>query len=241
MKQLFHDLERLIVVEEQIPALQQECNNLKDAVNEAASNVVITKWEVNALENPGFFTRLMGRLEEKKQKAWTAYRSAVAEKENADRAYQEKTDQLTALQNELSQLLPARERYSLEKESLRAIDPEEFGRMEMHWAAIEGVSSAWKILSYLQEAQKWMRVDAVRTRVSGDNRKMEFLQLAEQEVHRLSAFVAVFPESEVSPGNYIRQPEFYITGVSSEYRQLDKLELAMNQVRSVRDQLKTFL
>lgn len=234
MEALFRDLERLVAAENLRPGLEAECKKLKERLPTLQLEVARTKHDVYALEKPSLFTRLLGKVDKKKEKAWTAYRAAVTARDRILLEYKEKQTVLDTLNQEIQSLLPARECYANGKGSFPL-------ELEQHLACVSGISAANRILSYLNDARKWMRRDAVLTGVSEGNRKMELLGLAEDAVPLLQEAVATFPEDNLTVGSYIRQPEWYITEPTSEFKQLDRLNMAVEQVRVLRDELKAKL
>jgi hypothetical protein len=49
------------------------------------------------------------------------------------------------------------------------------------------------------------------------------------------------PDGVAPIGSYLQAPRDYIYGVTSEYKQLDRLERAQEQIRNIRTQLKLLL
>ena len=103
------------------------------------------------------------------------------------------------------------------------------------------LETAWHVLMALEEARPWMSRDARTTRVGEDNRKMACLSKAEEAAARLRELLAVMPEGVATVGSYLRAPHDYIYGVTSEFKQLDRLERAQEQIRTIRTQLKLLL
>ena len=86
-----------------------------------------------------------------------------------------------------------------------------------------------------------MRRDAMSTGVGEGNRRMECLGKAETAARRLLELLEVLPEGVATIGSYLQAPSAYICGVTSEFKQLDRLELAQEQIRTIRNQLKQLL
>ena len=70
---------------------------------------------------------------------------------------------------------------------------------------------------------------------------MECLSAAEAAATRLAEILAVMPEGVATIGSYLREPHDHIYGVTSEFKQLDRLEQAQEQIRTIRTQLKLLL
>ena len=86
-----------------------------------------------------------------------------------------------------------------------------------------------------------MQEDAVKKLVGRENRKMEYLSAAEAAAVRLCGILSVLPEGIAALGPYLREPRSYIDGVTSEFKQLDRLNSAMEQVQTVCTQLRLLL
>ena len=78
-------------------------------------------------------------------------------------------------------------------------------------------------------------------RVGYGNRKMEYLYKAQDCTWRLRNLLAAMPEGVASGGSSFENLYGYICGVTSEFKQLDRLEQAQEQLRTVRNQLKLLL
>ena len=70
---------------------------------------------------------------------------------------------------------------------------------------------------------------------------MEFLALAQEQAGILMQLVSMLPEGTLVPGSYLRNPDYYIRGVTSEYAQVDRLNNAIDQVRQHRRSWKEML
>ena len=70
---------------------------------------------------------------------------------------------------------------------------------------------------------------------------MEYLGKAEAAAIRLRSILMVLPEGIADVGSYLKAPNAYINGITSEFKQLDRLELAQEQIRTVQNQLKLIL
>lgn len=68
-----------------------------------------------------------------------------------------------------------------------------------------------------------MQVDVRRRGVSYGNRKLEFLSLAEKTANRIRAVAEQIPAVELP--SYVRSPYGFVTAVTMEYKQLDRLIL----------------
>lgn len=238
MEKLFRNLERLLEIEDTLPGLEQELTALKEKAADAEARATVAKYEVEALEHPGLITRLLGRVEEKKEMAWTAYRIAAADRDQVRRDLSRKEEHIRTLREEYARLLPARERYS---QGVGTFDP----KMELHYHCLRGSGAAGRVLRYLEDARSWMQQDAIRKGVSEKNRKLEFLALAAEQAGIVTECVLAIPEAKRPPSwgmtTYFLHPEDYVTSASSEFKQLDLLGLAQRHAKNLRDELKTML
>ena len=86
-----------------------------------------------------------------------------------------------------------------------------------------------------------MQRDVRTDRVGQDNRKMECLGKAEAGAQKLCSILSLLPEGIAPVGSYLSNPNTYIYGVTSEGKQLDRLNQAQEQLRTLRNQLKLVL
>ena len=122
---------------------------------------------------------------------------------------------------------------------LRSDSQEEFiAELDTAIIRTQGIQSTGRILAFLEEARGWMEIDAVRKGVSEDNRKLEFLSKAASEAEILHSLLTQLPGNPISSPNYLLYPEHYITQPTSEFAQLDRLNLACDHVRTIRNQLR---
>ena len=103
------------------------------------------------------------------------------------------------------------------------------------------LETANRALEALEEVRPWMQRDALTTRVGAANRKMECLYNAQTFTRRLRNILEVLPEGAATPGSSFQELYGYICGVTSEFKQLDRLNNAVEQVRTVRNQLRLLL
>lgn len=218
---------RYLSLEGQIPELEEQIRNVAEQVNVWKYDMNWRQIEVMKLEAPGLLERLLGRTERKKEKAVAELRESRATYEIAKRKQEELEFQLKQYREELAALAGSREEYE------QAGCPKEAAAFLP--AALE---AAERCLEALNSMLPHARRDANFDRVLPGNRKMEFMQKAARNARRLTDILALMPEGIVEQGSYFQYPEHYITAVTSEYAQLDRVELAMNQVREVRKKLR---
>lgn len=218
---------RYLYLEGKIPALEEQIGNVTEQVNVWKYDMNWRQTEVLRLENPGFLDRLLGKAERKKEKAVSELRESRATYEIAKRKLEELEYQLKQGKEELASLAGSREEYE------QAGCPEEVEAFLP--AALE---AAERCLEALNNVLPHARRDARSTYVRPGNRKMEFLQKAAENARVLTQVLGLMPEGIAEQGSYFAYPEGYVTAVTSEYQQLDRVEMAMNQVREVRKKLR---
>lgn len=224
---------RFLELEDLLPQLQAEQKELREQLREAKLDRDWKKIELMNRENPGFFQRMLGKTEEKREAAYLEHREAAALCSSLETKLQNLEHRIQEGERELGTLTESREIYArICKEE--SPSPEEA-------AAVFGpiaVAAANNCIQALEGARRWMQMDAVRKGVSEKNRKYEFLALAEQNARRLCFLLELLPAEQIPLGGYLKYPDSYITNVTSEFKQLDRLELAQNQVRACRDAVK---
>ena len=70
---------------------------------------------------------------------------------------------------------------------------------------------------------------------------MECLYRAQDYARRLLTILAVLPEGAANPGTGLENLYDYICGATSQYKQMDRLELVQIRLRDIRNQLKLLL
>lgn len=229
---------RFLELEDSIPYWEARIPELEDRIEEMKWNLQQKKLELLQLQNANFFQRLFGRAEEKKEKLSRQIREITAAQTAAQWELEGLKKQVEDGKQELTALAGSREAYQAAKAEA-VLSPAQDSRLVMEQIsafAPVALETAWHVLEALEAARPWMT-----TRITADNRKMECLGRAEAGAGRLCEVLAALPEGAADVGNYLKAPHAYIYGVTSEYRQLDRLELAQEQVRNVRSQLKLLL
>lgn len=230
--QILCNYARYLELEGSIPELEAQRKELLPEVRERKLDCDWKELELKNREKPGFFQRLLGNAEEKKEKAYFEYREALA-------AWEEGKRELAALEARLEE--EGKQLQSL-KESKAAYDRvsgDYTAEQKIDVFGTAAVQAANRCIEALENARKWMRQDAVRKGVRADNRKMEFLALAEKNARQLKVILELIGMESVPVGTYLNYPDSYITNVTSEFKQLDRLEAAQNQVCACRDAIRS--
>lgn len=228
--------DRFLRLEEQLPDLREQLAEGKHLLIEARGEVRAAQWELDRAQKGGFFRSLLGNPEEKKEQAYRKLRSAEAEKWKAQQELEVREKALSDAEQEHAALSGSWEAYLREKTRLE--DPGALPDAQIPILAGICIGQADKCLEALEQARPWMQEDIRRKGVSRDNRKLEFLAVARECTGRMTALLQQMPAGLIEIPQYLRSPDGFILGVAMEYKQLDRLNLAMEQVRRLRTQLK---
>lgn len=231
---------RFLELEDSIPYREAQIPELKARLSEMKWNLHQKEAELLNLQEPNFFQRMFGRAEEKKEKLSKQIREITAARTAALWELESLEQQIQSEKQEKEALAGSREGYEAAKAEAVLTPAQESRLMMEEITAFVPVAleTAWHVLEALEDTRPWMSRDAQTTRISENNRKMECLAKAEDAGQRLLELLTVLPEGIAEPGSYLKAPHAYIYGVASEFKQLDRLEQAQEQVRTVRNQLK---
>lgn len=235
-----HGYGRFLELEAAIPHWEQQRAEQKTRLGELRLNRDQKKWDLDHLENPGFFRRLLGKTEENKEKRSKQLREVTAALNAAQWELDALEKQIECGKRELDALCDSREAYARAKAgaALSTIQESQLMMEELAAFTPAALTSAERVLEALEAARPWMRQDARQACASSGNRKMECLAMAARNARRLVEILSIMPEGSASIGSYLRMPEDYVTAVTSEFKQLDRLNNAMDQVRETRNQLR---
>ena len=234
---------RCLELEDSIPYWESQLPELAERLSEMKWNQQQKEIELLSLQKPNFFQKIIGRAEEKKERLSKQIREITSAQMAAQWDMEALERKIAEGKLELESLTGSRDAYQQEKQESQLTTAQESCLMMEEISAFAPVAleTAWHILEALEEARPWMQKDALTTRVGRNNRKMECLAKAEAAACRLLEILAVMPEGIATVGSYLREPHGYIYGVTSEFKQLDRLELAQEQIRTIRNQLKLLL
>ena len=233
MEQVLRELKnysRWLYLEGKIPGLEDALAEAKELCIESDGRVRLLQWELERLEKPGFFQRLKGGLEEKQEETYREYRIAQAQLQSVQEEVDLRRKELDEARAEYAALSSSWDAYLKEKEQTRV-------PIEGEGVLLTGICIGLTrdCQSALEQARNWMRQDVLRTGVSSENRKLEFLALAMEKAERIQG---ILDQLAMEKPPYLRNPESYITGVTMEYKQLDRVNLAIEQVWELRQKLK---
>lgn len=237
------DYSRFLELEDSIPYWESQIPELKERISEMKWNLQQKEVELLQLKEPNFFQRVFGRAEEKKERLAKQTREIQSARTAAQWELEGLEKKIQTGKQELESLAGSGEAYAAAKKEAVLTSAQESRLMMEEITAFAPVAleTAWRILEALEDARPWMRADAMSNRVAEGNRRMELLGKAEAAALRLRSILAALPEGAADVGSYLKAPNAYICGVTSEFKQLDRLELAQEQIRNLRNQLKLLL
>ena len=236
MEQILRELRnysRWLRLETELPWLEEALNEAKALRIEAGGRVRVAQWELERLEKPGFFQKLKGGLEEKKEEVYREYRTAQAQYQKAQEEVELRDAELQTAREEFASLQDSWNRYLEEKARAGSAAEEETELLKKL-----GIGLSGDCQEALEEARPWMRADVLRKGISYENRKLEFLGIARDKAQRLKAILEQLPEGSVEIPSYLRSPDGFILGYTMEFRQLDQVNLAIEQVSALRSRLR---
>ena len=238
-----HAYSRFLELEDSIPYWESQIPELEDRIEEMQYNKQQKELEMLQLKNPNFFQRVFGKAEAKKETLALQIREIQSAHMAATWDLEGLQKKIEAGKQELEDLTGSEEAYkdALAESVLSSAQESRLMMEEITAFAPVALETAWHVLEALEDARPWMQKDALTTRVGQGNRKMACLSKAEAAASRLLEILTVMPEGAAAIGSYLRQPHDYIYGVTSEYKQLDRLEQAQEQIRTIRTQLKQLL
>jgi len=237
LKQLLDNAVKLTELEMQIPGLERRCSELREI---AADRKTQRDWA--NLEEPTFFQRLLGSVEKKQERARAEAREASAAYEEVKRELEGLEFQLRSLRETVEQLSGSRERYTGEKRTfLETADDDQVQKLrELETEAYKPVAIELvkQIRKHLYSARGWVQKDLQPRHFSRETRRMEFIQLADDCAEKLQELLVFFPEGSVTLGASMSQPSSYINSVSTNYSQIDLINIAVEQSQRVQAQLE---
>lgn len=225
---------RWLQLENTFPRLEEALEEAKELRINAGGRLRLAQWEQERLENPGFFQKLKGGLEERREEIYREQRAAQAQVQEARREVQLREQELQSARQEFAALSGSWEAYLREKARLgQAVE----GETELLTCICIGLTKDCQ--EALEQARPWMRADTLRRGVSYENRKLEFLAIAGEKAAAIRAILEQLPEDSAEIPGYLRNPEGFILGYTMEFKQLDQVNLAIEQIWQLRQKLKT--
>lgn len=231
---------RFLELSDNVPYWESQIPALKERISELEWNRRGKEAELAGLQDPNFFQRIFGKVEEKKDKLHQQLSQATAAWNAARWELEALEKKIAEGIREIESLCASREEYETAKTEAVLSTAQESQLMMAELTAFTpaAIAAAERCLEALEDTRPWMRRDAVRTGVSEANQKMACLARAEENARRLVAILSIMPEGVASIGAYLRSPEGYVDAVTSEFKRLDRLNSAIDQVRETRNQLR---
>ena len=233
------DYSRFLELEDSIPYWENQIPEEKARLTEMKWNLQQKELKLMQLQNPNFFQRIFGRAEEKREILSKQIREIRSAQMAAQWNLEALEKKITAGKQELETLAGSREGYQTAKVAIALTASQESRMMMEELSAFVPVAQKTvnRALEALEDARFWMGKDACSSRVGQDNRKMECLYRAQDCTRRLLEILSVMPEGVASPGSSFANLFSYVCGVTSEFKQLDRLNNAVEQLRTVGNQL----
>ena len=234
------DYSRYLELEDSIPYWEGQIPELEERLEEMKWNLQQKELELLQLKEPGFFQRIFGRAEEKKEVLSRQIREITSAQLAATWELEGLQKKLTEGNAELQTLEGSEDAYQTAKASAVLTTAQESRLMMEQITAFAplALETAWRALMTLEEARPWIRSN--RILVEG-SRKMELLYRAQNQTRRLLKMLAALPEGAANPGTKLENLYDYICGATSEYKQQDLLENVQIELRTMRNQLKLLL
>ena len=235
-----HSYSRFLELEDSIPYWEAQVPELKDRIEEMKWNLQQKELERLQLKEPNFFQRVFGRAEEKQELLDRQIRELKAAQTAAQWELEGLEKKISGGREELEALADSGKAYASAKaeQVLTSAQESRLLMEEISAFAPLALETAWRALMALEDARPWMRNTRV---ITEDNRKMECLYLAQDYARRLLKILEALPEGAANPDTGLENLYDYICGATSQYKQMDRLELVQIQLRDIRNQLKLLL
>lgn len=246
MEQLLEKLRsygRYLELDDSIPYWESQIPELKARIRELEMNRNRKEAALAGMGDPNFLQRIFGKQEEKKEKLTAQIREVTAAMTGARWELESLNRKIEEGRQQLQSFSGSREDYAAARAAAR-LNPAQESRLMMEEISAFGpgaMTAAGRVLEALEDARFWMQQDAVSSRVSQDNRKMECLARAEEAAGRLSEILSVLPEGSTPAISYLQAPRDYIYSPTSKFSQLDRVNMAIDQVGTARTQLRRLL
>lgn len=231
---------RFLELSDNVPYWESQIPELKERIEELKWNRDSKELELTWLKEPNFFQRLFGKVEEKKEKLHQQLSQATAAWNAAKWELEALEKKIAEGKQETEALCASREQYETAKAEALLSTAQESQLMMAELTAFTpaAIAAAERCLEALEDTRFWMQEDALRKGVRGVNQKMACLARAAENARRLVEILSIMPEGVASIGPYLRSPEGYVDAVTSEFKRLDRLNGAIDQVREIRNQLR---
>lgn len=226
---------RFLELEDSIPYWEAQIPELKAKIRELKANRDSKETDLQRLENPGFFQRLLGRTEEKQKRLNQLLSQSNAAWMAAKWDLEELEKKIAAGKKEREALAESRELYNAVKQEtiLNAAQESRLIMEEISAFAPLALSLAERTLLPLQDAQLLgVGVTEVKT---------EMLNQAEKDASRLREVLSVMPEGCADVGGFLQNPNGFLYATAAVFGQQNRLNMAVAQIQTVVNQLRNLL
>ena len=221
-----------------LPRLQSQLQQAKESLTQLQLQSAVAKYELEKLENPGFFRRILGISHEAIVVARQRVYTAASAREQAQSEKIRLQEQTEAAERELESLGGILEEFLAFMEASSDTDLLLSAQRLSCQVALE---EAWTIIEALDAARGGARTDALTDRVPPGMKKLDYFNFAQEHLQYLLRLLAQIRRHDITMDGYLRYGTDYITGVTSEFKQLDRLVISIDQIRDVRAKLKNIL
>lgn len=232
MENTLENYGRYLLLQSQLPKLETEKEDARRLAlaAERERNQREAEWEY--LKNPGFFQRLLGKVEEKKAAAYRAYQDADTAWKAACRTSEQAAAALQKVKEELDGLAESEVQYAQlpkgQEMAVEAFRPAALYNLEM-------------ALDALEQALQWEnRERNVGGRLPNqDDGMWEQLAAAKEPAKRLKYILEQFPEPDSWACEYLRNPDGFIyDGVVMKISPRNKIRMAIGQLEKLKIRLQ---
>ncbi len=235
MEQILKDYGRYLLLEGQLPGLAQKAETSRREALALERERSQKKWDWESWEQPGFFQRLLGNREEKREKAHMAFLEADSAWKQAVLDADQAAQALQLVKGELESLASAPEIYAqLEKtQEVKLLAQDAFRP-----AALQALEAC---LNALEQALQWENQERnLGGRMPNqDDGMWERLSAAREPANRLKQILMAFPEPDSWTGGYLENPDGFIyDGVIMKASPRNKIRVAIGQLEKLKERLQ---
>ncbi len=234
MERVLQEYGRYLLLEGKLSALEREKETARREALAAQRELSQKRLEWERLQNPSLFQRMMGKLEEKQEKAHREYRLAEKQCAQAERRATETLCHWEQTREDLEALSDLPRQYQMAK------SPENDSMAVRHFRPA-ALYHTQVILEELEQAVSQAREEAARSRIphAEVEEKLNHLAQAREGAEKLSHILAQFPPEEHWGNDYLNNPDGFLLAAATKYSRLDRLNAAIGQMRTLRERLQS--
>ena len=221
---------RQLELEDHIISWEYQTTELKARISEMTENLRKKEEDLKALENPGFFLRLAGKTESRKEKIRIQLKEITAARMAAQWEQESLDKKIRAGKQELETLSHSQADYVAAKADtvLSAAQESRLMMEEISALAPAAMTTAGKLLEALEAAGLW---------VQKGKQDGQLLGHAEAIANKLCDILSALPEGTAPVGSFLLAPCDYLYGGDTT----DRLHQAQEQIQRVINQLRLLL